>query len=34
MYYKQKDFINEEKNVSEPTPMEKLSFGNDGDIND
>ena len=34
MYYKQKDFINEEKNVSEPTPMEKLSYGNDGDIND
>ena len=34
MYYKQKDLINEEKIVSEPTPMEKLSLAGDGDIND
>lgn len=34
MYYKQKDLINEEKISSEPTPMERLSLGNDGDIND
>ncbi|SCW28023.1 Cell division protein ZapA [Ruminococcaceae bacterium YRB3002] len=34
MYYKQKDQYNEEKTRPEPTPMEKLSMGADGDIND
>lgn len=34
MYYKQKDYINEEKTRPEPTPMEKLSLAADGDIND
>ena len=36
MYFKQKDYINAEKNESEPTPMEKLSLNPtlDGDIND
>ncbi|MBP5261633.1 MAG: cell division protein ZapA [Clostridiales bacterium] len=34
MYYKQKDYFNEEKTRPEPTPMEKLSLGGDGDIND
>ena len=35
MYFKQKDFYNEEKSKPEPTPMEKLSFGAaEGDIND
>ena len=34
MYYKQKDYYNEEKSRPEPTPMEKLSLGAEGDIND
>ncbi len=34
MYYKQKDYLNEEKSRPEPTPMEKLSLGAEGDIND
>jgi len=34
MYYKQKDYINEEKSKPEPTPMERLSLGAEGDIND
>ena len=34
MYYKQKDYYNEEKTRPEPTPMERLSLGAEGDIND